>query len=64
MADMYSTTNASRAYLYAVARAASAGKISNKDCAGVILYTAEKATQVALDAIQLLGAYKSLSYRM
>ncbi len=55
MADMYTTMNACRAYLYAVARAAVAGKCNSKDCAGVILYTAEQATQVALDAIQLLG---------
>jgi isovaleryl-CoA dehydrogenase len=55
MADMYTTLNASRSYLYSVARAADNGFVSNKDCAGVILYTAEKATQVALDAIQILG---------
>uniref|UniRef100_A0A914XJ88 Isovaleryl-CoA dehydrogenase, mitochondrial n=1 Tax=Plectus sambesii TaxID=2011161 RepID=A0A914XJ88_9BILA len=55
MADMYTTTNACRAYLYAIAKATVAGKLTNKDCAGVILYCAEKATQVALDAIQLLG---------
>lgn len=58
LADMYTTLNACRAYLYAVGRAASAdggGVASAKDCAGVILYCAEKATQVGLDAIQLLG---------
>lgn len=55
MADMYTTLSACRSYLYNVARAASVGKFDNKDCAGVILYCAEKATQVALDAIQLLG---------
>ena len=46
LADMYTTMNACRAYLYAVTRAMDAGKHSSKDCAGVILYTAEKATQV------------------
>lgn len=55
MADMYTTLNACRAYLYTIARATENGKASPKDCAGVILYTAEKATQVALDAIQILG---------
>uniref|UniRef100_A0A2M3ZHG1 Isovaleryl-CoA dehydrogenase, mitochondrial n=1 Tax=Anopheles braziliensis TaxID=58242 RepID=A0A2M3ZHG1_9DIPT len=55
MADMYTTMNACRAYLYSVARACDAGHANPKDCAGVILYCAEKATQVALDAIQILG---------
>lgn len=55
MADMYTTLNACRSYLYGVARAAASGKSSSKDCAGVILYCAEKATKVALDAIQILG---------
>lgn len=55
MADMYTTLNASRSYLYTVAKAADAGHVSSKDCAGVILYLAEKATQMALDAIQILG---------
>jgi len=55
MADMYTTLNASRAYLYSVAKAVDRGHVSSKDCAGVILYLAEKATQVALDAIQILG---------
>ena len=55
MADMYTTLNACRAYLYSVARACVAGKANAKDCAGVILYCAEKATQVGLDAIQILG---------
>ncbi|KAI8324468.1 acyl-CoA dehydrogenase NM domain-like protein [Martensiomyces pterosporus] len=55
LADMYTKLNASRAYVYAVARACDQGKISNKDCAGVILYSAERATEVALDAIQCLG---------
>ncbi|BFF97984.1 isovaleryl-CoA dehydrogenase mitochondrial [Drosophila madeirensis] len=55
MADMYSTLSACRSYLYTVARSSDAGNRSPKDCAGVILYCAEKATQVALDAIQILG---------
>ncbi|KXN73542.1 acyl-CoA dehydrogenase NM domain-like protein [Conidiobolus coronatus NRRL 28638] len=55
LADMYTKLNASRSYLYNVARACDAGFSSNKDCAGVILYCAENATQVALDGIQLLG---------
>ena len=55
IADMYSTMNACRAYLYAVAAACDRGEESRKDAAAVILYTAEKATQCALDAIQLLG---------
>jgi len=55
MADMYTNLSACRSYLYSVARACDAGVKSSKDCAGVILYCAEKATQVALDAIQILG---------
>ncbi|MDX1467214.1 MAG: isovaleryl-CoA dehydrogenase, partial [Halomonas sp.] len=55
IADMYTTLNACRAYLYAVAAGCDRGRTSRKDAAGVILYCAEKATQVALDAIQLLG---------
>jgi len=55
LADMYTELNASRAYLYAVARACDRGESSRKDAAGVILYTAEKATQMALQAIQVLG---------
>ncbi|PRY65838.1 isovaleryl-CoA dehydrogenase [Vreelandella songnenensis] len=55
VADMYTTLNACRAYLYAVAAACDRGQTSRKDAAGVILYCAEKATQTALDAIQLLG---------
>lgn len=55
MADMYTTLNASRSYLYSVARACVNGRASSKDCAGVILYCAENATRVALDAIQILG---------
>jgi isovaleryl-CoA dehydrogenase len=55
LADMYTTLNACRAYVYAVAAAYDRGENSRQDAAGVILYAAEKATQVALDAIQLLG---------
>ncbi|GBM94169.1 Isovaleryl-CoA dehydrogenase, mitochondrial, partial [Araneus ventricosus] len=55
LADMYTTLNACRSYLYSVARAADQGHVNSKDCAGVILYCAEKATQMALDAIQCLG---------
>lgn len=55
IADMYTVMNASRSYLYAVCQAAMRGEVSRKDCAGVILYSAENATKLALDAIQLLG---------
>ncbi|MEM7219085.1 MAG: isovaleryl-CoA dehydrogenase [Pseudomonadota bacterium] len=55
VADMYTRMNASRAYLYEVARAADRGTTTRIDAAGVILYTAETATQMALDAIQILG---------
>jgi len=55
MADMYTTMNACRSYLYNIAKAADSGHVSNKDCAAIILYCAEKATQIALDAIQILG---------
>ncbi|NHO66985.1 isovaleryl-CoA dehydrogenase [Aestuariicella hydrocarbonica] len=55
VADMYTELNASRAYLYAVAKACDRGEESRKDAAAVILYTAEKATQMALQAIQTLG---------
>ncbi len=55
VADMYAGINASRAYLYAVAGACDRGEESRKDAAAVILYTAEMATRMALDAIQLLG---------
>ena len=55
VADMYTTLNASRAYLYAVARSCDQGRATRKDAAGVILYTAEQATRAALDAIQILG---------
>jgi isovaleryl-CoA dehydrogenase len=55
LADMYTTMSAARAYVYAVARACDRGETARKDAAGAILYAAEKATAVALDAIQCLG---------
>ena len=55
IADMYTSLNASRAFLYAVARACERGEDSRKDAASVILYTSEQATQMALQAIQTLG---------
>ncbi len=55
IADMYTVLNASRAYLYAMARSCDRGRGSRKDAAGVILFTSEHATQMALEAIQALG---------
>ena len=55
LADMYTTMNACRAYVYTVAKACDRGETTRKDAAGAILYAAEKATQIALDAVQLLG---------
>ncbi len=55
MADMYTRLSACRLYVYGVARSCDSGNASGKDCAGAILYAAENATQVALDAIQCLG---------
>lgn len=55
LADMYVMLNSSRAYAYSVAKACDRGETTREDAAGAILYTAEKATQCALDAIQLLG---------
>lgn len=55
IADMYTTMNASRAYVYAVAKACDRGESSRKDTAGAILYAAEKATWIALETIQILG---------
>jgi len=55
LADMYTTLNACRAYVYAVAKACDRGQTTRKDAAGAILYSSERATQMALDAIQLLG---------
>ncbi|MBB3238174.1 isovaleryl-CoA dehydrogenase [Phyllobacterium endophyticum] len=55
LADMYTTMNASRAYVYAVAASCDRGETTRKDAAGCILYAAEKATWCALEAIQALG---------
>ena len=55
MADMYTTMNATKAYVYAVGKACDRGETTRKDAAGVILYAAEKATWMALEAIQALG---------
>lgn len=55
LADMYTLTNASRAYLYAVASACDRGETTRKDSAGVILFLAENATKLALESIQCLG---------
>ena len=55
LADMYVTLNASRAYVYAVGRACDRGEVTRKDAAGAILFASEKATAMALEAIQCLG---------
>src|SRR6266705_2570979 len=55
LADMYAAFSACRAYVYAVARACDRGQTTRKDAAGAILYAAEKATAMALDAVQILG---------
>jgi len=55
LADMYVTYNACRSYVYAVAAACDRGETTREDAAGCILYAAEKATQMALEAIQSLG---------
>jgi isovaleryl-CoA dehydrogenase len=55
LADMYVTLNAAKAYVYTVAKACDRGETSRKDAAGCILYAAEKATWMALEAIQCLG---------
>lgn len=55
LADMYTTLNVSRSYTYNVARALDRGERHPNDCAAVILFTAEAATKMALDAIQILG---------
>lgn len=57
---MYSTLSACRSYLYNVAKACDNKKVNSKDCAGVILYCAERATQMALDAIQILGKKRKI----
>jgi isovaleryl-CoA dehydrogenase len=55
LADMYTTRNATKSYVYMVAKACDRGDVTRKDAAGVILYAAEKATWMALEAIQCLG---------
>jgi isovaleryl-CoA dehydrogenase len=55
IADMYTVMTAAKAYVYSVARACDAGKATRKDAAGAILFAAEKATWMALEAIQALG---------
>ncbi|MGB0381441.1 MAG: isovaleryl-CoA dehydrogenase [Alphaproteobacteria bacterium] len=55
LADMYTTMNATKSYVYAVAQACDRGQVTREDAAGVILYAAEKATWMALEAIQTLG---------
>ena len=61
LADMYVTLNASRAYVYAVARACDRGEVARKDAAGAILFASEKATWMALEAIQCLGGMGYIS---
>ena len=56
LADMYTTMNAAKAYVYAVAKACDRGETTRKDAAGAILYAAEKATWMALEAIQAWAA--------
>jgi isovaleryl-CoA dehydrogenase len=55
IADMYTNLSACRAYVYTVAKACDQNKVTRKDAAGAILYAAERATQMALEAIQCLG---------
>ncbi|TFK76373.1 acyl-CoA dehydrogenase NM domain-like protein [Pluteus cervinus] len=55
IADMYTKLNASRSYVYAVARACDNGKISRRDCAGAILYSTERSIEVAMESMQCLG---------
>src|ERR1700751_178863 len=55
IADMYTSMNACKSYVYAVAKACDRGQTTRKDAAGAILYAAEKATAMALDAVQILG---------
>ncbi|HEX5464875.1 MAG TPA: isovaleryl-CoA dehydrogenase [Burkholderiales bacterium] len=61
LADMYTTLNACKAYVYAVGRACDHGEVTRKDAAGAILYAAEKATWMALEAIQALGGVGYIS---
>jgi isovaleryl-CoA dehydrogenase len=56
IANMYTILNASRSYLYAIARTCDQGEITRKDAASIILFTSENATQMSLEAIQCLGA--------
>ncbi|GAA6033823.1 hypothetical protein JCM8097_000359 [Rhodosporidiobolus ruineniae] len=55
VADIYTRVSAARAYLYAVARACDEGHVSRRDCAGAILYASDRAVEVTLEALQLLG---------
>ncbi|GAA5874501.1 hypothetical protein JCM8547_007379 [Rhodosporidiobolus lusitaniae] len=55
IADMYTKVSAARAYLYAVARACDNGEVSRRDCAGAILYASDRAVEVTLEALQMLG---------
>ncbi|EJU00717.1 acyl-CoA dehydrogenase NM domain-like protein [Dacryopinax primogenitus] len=55
VADMYTKLSAARSYVYAVARACDAGNISRRDCAGAILYSSDRAVEVAMEAMQCLG---------
>ena len=55
IADMYTKLTASRSLVYAVGRACDSGHVSRRDCAGAILYSTEKAVEVALEAMQCLG---------
>jgi isovaleryl-CoA dehydrogenase len=55
LADMYTQMNAARAYVYTVAKACDQGRVTRKDAAGAILFAAETATKLSLDAIQILG---------
>jgi isovaleryl-CoA dehydrogenase len=64
LADMYTTMNACKAYVYAVAKACDRGETTRKDAAGAILYASEKATLMALEAIQALGGGTSEIRRM
>ena len=61
LADMYTTMNATKAYVYAVAQACDRGETTRKDAAGAILYAGEKATWMALEAVQALGGMGYLS---
>ena len=55
LADMYTTMNACKAYVYFTAKASDRGEVTRQDAAGCLLYAAEKATWMALQAIQTLG---------